>query len=184
MPAVVNTFSSTARLAGLGFVLLIGLSSALQAQEDDAAPVADADPSVGELQLPPTTKHPLREDRLWLPPAHAPHRPALLRAARQALLHVECNEVLYGSLNEFRTEREGISFTILCMRDGRTTFNQVFFMEDLMSDEDITERSAAGEELERLRSLMQSPDGRVPAAQSSGGQPAAGSDSDAPSVVF
>lgn len=167
LSAVCPTSPRVASLASLGFALFVSLMPAAQAQEPPALSQADADPSVGELQLPPASKQPLREDRLWLSPAHASHREALVRAARQALLHAECNEVLYGGLNEFRTEHEGTSFTILCMRDGRTTFNQVFFQADLMTDEDIRARSPGGAaELERLRLLMQQP-----AGVSSGSQP-------------
>lgn len=170
-------------MPGLLFFLSVSLMPMVQAQEAEQPPQADADPSVGELQLPPSSKQPLREDRLWLSPSHASHREALVRAARQALLHAECNEVLYGGLNEFRTEREGTSFTILCMRDGRTTFNQVFFEADLMTDEDIQARTpGGGAELERLRSLMQQPG--VQPVQPPASQPPAQPDTGPPPVVF
>ena len=129
------------------------------------APSMSAQETVIETEMPqiPVPKQPVKESRLWLPSAQASHREALLRAARQALLHQDCNEVLYGGLNEFRSEREGISFTILCMRDSRTTFNQVFSEAQLMTDEDIRNRTAGGAaELERLRSLMQQQPGVQP----------------------
>ena len=135
-----------------GFITLLAILCAFGTPALIAQEQADPASSV------PVSKEPLKESRLWLPPAQAAHREALVRAARQALLHQDCSEVLYGGLNEFRSEREGTSFTILCMRDGRSTFNQVFFEAELMTDEDIRARTAVGAaELERLRSLMQQP---------------------------
>lgn len=183
LPAQCSRSLLKSGLSGLLFSLTVSLMLVAQAQEAEQPPQADADPSVGELQLPPSSKEPLREDRLWLSPSHASHREALVRAARQALLHAECNEVLYGGLNEFRTERVGTSFTILCMRDGRTTFNQVFFEADLMTNEDIQARTpGGGAELERLRSLMQQPG--VQPVQPPASQPPAQPDTGPPPVVF
>jgi hypothetical protein len=140
------------------FVILCALyAPGLLAQDQVAQDQVAQDQAATELPA-SISKQPLKESRLWLPPAQANHREALVRAARQALLHQNCSEVLYGGLNEFRSEREGTSFTILCMRDGRSTFNQVFFESELMTDEDISARTASGAaELERLRSLMQQP---------------------------
>ena len=123
-----------------------------------AAAVAAAQPgSTAETPTMRPLSRELRQDRLWLLPRHAEFTDLLQRAARQALQHADCNEVLYGNLNEFQTERVGTSFTILCMKDARTTFNQVFFADDLMSDEELTaaeETPDGSEELERLRQMM------------------------------
>lgn len=118
------------------------------------------------------SKKPVKESRLWLPQSQAALHDSLVRAARQALLHPECNEVLYGSINEFRTQREGVSFTILCMRDSRSTFNQVFSEAELLSDVEIQSRATANTaaELERLRSLIPLPSVQPP-AQPSTSQP-------------
>jgi hypothetical protein len=113
-------------------------------------------------------KTPLDANRLWLPPQHRESAGLLLTAANLALEHPECGEVLYGGLNEYRTEREGMSFTIMCIKDARTTFNQIFFASDLSETEiqtpaDEAASSAESEEnaeLERLRQLIQSSSGR------------------------
>jgi len=70
-------------------------------------------------------------DRLWLPPSAAHLMPALQEASRQALNHPECAQVLYGRLNEFRTEHQTPALTILCQRDARSTFNLVFRVDEL-----------------------------------------------------
>lgn len=126
-------------------------------EQATAAAMAAAQPGVTiEAVAPQNLSRELRADRLWLLPRHAEFADLLNRAGRQALQHADCNEVLYGSLNEFKTERIGTSFTILCMKDARTTFNQVFFANDLMSEEELTavEAPVASEDLERLRQMM------------------------------
>lgn len=107
-------------------------------------------------------KTPLNPDRLWLPPQHAKVAGLLLSAAHRALEHPDCAEVLYGGLNEFRTEREGTSFTVMCIKDARTTFNQVFHERDLIASEvrSPEEEAAARAEMERLRNLIQNPSGQ------------------------
>jgi hypothetical protein len=104
----------------------------------------------------------LNPSRLWLPPQQAKVAGLLLTAANRALEHPECAEVLYGGLNEFRTEREGTSFTIMCIKDARTTFNQVFHERDLVASEvrSPAEEAAARAEIERLRGLIQNPSGQ------------------------
>lgn len=145
------------------FFLLPGLLAAqeggIQLNEQAAAAAAAAgQPGLtGESAATQTLSRELRTNRLWLLPRHAELTDLLHRAGRQALQHPDCNEVLYGSLNEFKTDRIGTSFTILCMKDARTTFNQVFFAEDLMTDDelDVVEDPAdASDELERLRRMM------------------------------
>lgn len=171
-------------LALLMFFLLPGLLAAQEAGDNALTDAADAGIDIndqvtalavaaaqpGETAAtiaPPELSRELRTDRLWLLPRHAEFADLLNRAARQALQHADCNEVLYGSLNEFKTERIGTSFTILCMKDARTTFNQVFFADDLKSEEELTvaEEPDGSEELERLRQMMQ-PSGQPGDSQS------------------
>lgn len=168
------------------FFLLPGLLAAQESQQPQQAPVAQqsvqlndqavaaavaaGQPALGgETVTPQTLSRELRPERLWLLPRHAEFADFLNRAGRQALQHPDCNEVLYGSLNEFKTERIGTSFTILCMKDARTTFNQVFFAADLMSEEELAvpEDNSAADELERLRRMMmpQSPTDSTEPAQ-------------------
>lgn len=103
----------------------------------------------------------VRPDRLWLSGANNSLRPLLTAAAYKALEHPDCNDVLYGRLNEYRTENVATAFTILCMKDARTTFNQVFYATEL---DDVvvpaarprdTETTRA--ELERLRQMLGQP---------------------------
>lgn len=115
-------------------------------------------------------KTPLDANRLWLPPQHRESAGRLLTAAIVALEHPDCGEVLYGGLNEYRTEREGKSFTIMCIKDARTTFNQIFFASDLSETEIETlegdaASSAENAEIEHLRQFIQNPsDQQAPAA--------------------
>jgi hypothetical protein len=113
----------------------------------------------------------IREERLWLPASHSQMRPLLLEAAQRALQHPECVEVLYGRLNEFRTESGETAFTILCMKNARSTFNQVFRLSDLQAQPvrvEPREENTSRAELERLRNLLQgAPDGSVDAAPAS-----------------
>lgn len=104
-------------------------------------------------------KTPLNPNRLWLPPQQSKVAGLLLTAANRALEHPECAEVLYGGLNEFRTEREGTSFTIMCIKDARTTFNQVFHEGDLVviATRSPEEEAASRAEIESLRGLIQNP---------------------------
>lgn len=98
----------------------------------------------------------VRPERLWLPPAFAQYSDALSTAAELALEHPDCKEVLYGRLNEFRSENSEISFTILCMKDARSTFNQVFALAELLDNPEADARRAARQqELEQLRGLLQ-----------------------------
>lgn len=107
-------------------------------------------------------KTPLNTGRLWLPPQHAASAGLLLAAANRALEHPDCAEVLYGGLNEFRTEREGTSFTIMCIKDARTTFNQIFHESDLAAATTPApvDESGSQEEFDRLRNLLRSPSGQ------------------------
>jgi len=100
----------------------------------------------------------IRPERLWLPAGSSHLRDLLNIAAFRALEHSDCKEVLYGRLNEYRTENADTAFTILCMKDERTTFNLVFYASDLSSGAGQTSEAddaASREELERLRNLLQ-----------------------------
>lgn len=139
-----------------------------------AAAVAAAQPGLsGEAVPQHAMSRELRPDRLWLLPRHAELADLLHRAARQALQHPDCNEILYGSLNEFKTDRIGTSFTILCMKDARTTFNQVFFADDLLSEEELDDAEVpdGADDLERLRQMM-SPAGQTGDPAAPGQNPA------------
>jgi hypothetical protein len=142
------------RLAMLLFCLCVCLSANAFQEQLAVEEVETA------INLHPKT--PLDANRLWLPPRHTESAGRLLTAAILALEHPDCGEVLYGGLNEYRTEREGTSFTILCIKDARTTFNQIFFASDLYeteieTPEDDAASSADSEEIERLRQFIQNP---------------------------
>ena len=97
-------------------------------------------------------------ERLWLPAGSSHLRDLLNIAAFRALEHPDCKELLYGRLNEYRTENAETAFTILCMKDERTTFNLVFYARDLSPGAGQSGQSgsaASSEDLERLRNLLQ-----------------------------
>lgn len=106
----------------------------------------------------------LQRHRLWLPSSQENLRPLLVAAAERALEDNECAEVLYGRVNEYRTENDETAFTILCMRDPRYTFNLVFNASDLEPSDSDTEVVSNTADLERLRSLL----GEIPARVRSG----------------
>lgn len=100
-------------------------------------------------------------DRLWLPPSARDLRPALEEAARRALMDPDCNEILYGRLNDYRTEHGEPSLTILCQKDPRNTFNLVFSVTELgpaFNGEDMSGLSNTDAEtnLEALRRMLMS----------------------------
>jgi hypothetical protein len=64
-------------------------------------------------------------DRLWLPASAANLRPFLVMAVNKVLEDPSCVEVLYARLNEYRTIYEEPTFTVLCQKDPKTTFNRV-----------------------------------------------------------
>jgi hypothetical protein len=137
------------------------LSGSLAAQEAQSLSNAASQQAGSAAAAPQAQLRELRPERLWLLPRHAEFAPLLNRAAEQALQHPDCIEVLNGGLNEFRTERTGISFTILCMKDARTTFNQVFYAEDLMVGDELDNEeepeAVLDSELQRLRDMMLPP---------------------------
>lgn len=152
-----------------------------------AAAVAAAQPgATGDTVSTQTLSRELNSERLWLLPRHAEFTDLLQRAALRALQHPGCNEVLYGSLNEFRSGRTGTSFTILCMQDERTTFNQIFFADELLTEEEQvandTEPAPISEELQRLRRIM-NPSAQQNAPAAPANQPLVPDNQPAP-VVF
>ncbi len=104
--------------------------------------------------------------RLWLPSSQENLRELLVAAAHQALEDPDCTEVLYGRLNEYRSENDETAFTILCMRDPRYTFNLVFNASDLEPFEQEQETVSNTEDLQRLRALL----GDIPASVRSGSE--------------
>lgn len=106
-------------------------------------------------------------ERLWLPPSAAHMMPALEEAAQRALAHPECAQVLYGRLNEFRTENNEPAMTILCQIDARNTFNLVFRVDELITADDndgelIYTTDNAESNLEALRRALMSNPGLIP----------------------
>lgn len=106
----------------------------------------------------------IKPHRLWLPSSQENLRDLLVAAAQQALQDPDCAEVLYGRLNEFRSENDETAFTILCMRDPRYTFNLVFNASDLEPADSEQETESNTEDLQRLRALL----GDIPASVRSG----------------
>lgn len=106
----------------------------------------------------------VNRERLWLPPAAVHLMPALEEAARRALAHPDCTQVLYGRLNEYRTEHNEPAMTILCQIDARTTFNLVFRVDELIIEDSdgsdlVFTTDNAESNLETLRrALMANPD--------------------------
>ena len=112
-----------------------------------------------ELEEERIPKQPLRESRLWLPPSLDSLQPFLITAALRAMENPDCRDVLYGSVNEFRTENDEPTFTILCMQNPRHTFNLIFPQSILMPSvpkEVQAETREAEAQLDRLRNLLQS----------------------------
>ncbi len=102
----------------------------------------------------------VKPHRLWLPSSQGNLRELLVAAAHRALEDPDCAEVLYGRLNEYRTENDETAFTILCMRDLRYTFNLVFNASELEPAESEEEVVSNAEDLQRLRELL----GDIPAS--------------------
>lgn len=100
-------------------------------------------------------------ERLWLPPSSAHLMPMLEYAAELALSNPDCEQVLYGRLNEFRSgQGDEPVLTILCQQDPRTTFNVVYQaseLEDALYSDDVEfSDDDAASNLEALRQLLMS----------------------------
>lgn len=119
-----------------------------------------------------------RSERLWLPPSAAHLRPFLEMAADLAMEDEDCKDILYARLNEYRTTYEEPTFTILCKKDAKTTFNRVvpitevdpnYFTKIQQSEEAASTARTLTPEIEALRNQLLSPT----AASSSGERQAA-----------
>lgn len=147
------------------FALAVTFSStlALAAEEHHDAPavahdVADSD-------------HPrFKPERMWLPAAAQHLRPYLSIAVEQALKDEECAEILYARLNDYRTAYEEPTFTVLCKKDYKTTFNHVYKASDLdeFYDVKVAESEAAAEhstalgaDIEALRQSLIAPNAAI-----------------------
>lgn len=140
---------------------LQGMAQAAEnASGNDAQEGLSAEPGVSvEVREQSMPRQPLRESRLWVPASQEGLKPFLVTAALRAMDNPDCRAVLYGSVNEFRTEHEEPTFTILCMQNPRHTFNLIFPRSVLMPtvpEEVRKEAEEAEVELDRLRNLLQS----------------------------
>lgn len=107
-------------------------------------------------------------ERLWLPATAANLRPFLVMAVNKVMEDPACVEVLYARLNEYRTIYEEPTFTILCQKDPKTTFNRVVKITEV-DPEYFTRLQAGAEaasqaqrltpEIEALRQQLLAPSG-------------------------
>ncbi|MDO9317774.1 MAG: hypothetical protein Q7V56_06210 [Gammaproteobacteria bacterium] len=86
--------------------------------------------------------------RMWLPESAANLHPFLKLAVAEALRDTTCTEVLYARLNEYRTIYEEPTFTILCKKDYKSTFNKVYHITEL--DPEYNSRIAQNEATSQL----------------------------------
>jgi hypothetical protein len=107
-----------------------------------------------------------RSERLWLPASAQNLRPFLQMAADMALEDETCIEILYGRLNEYRTAYEEPTFTILCKKDEKTTFNKVipitqvdpdYFARIQASENAASQSQTLSAEVEALRQQLLAP---------------------------
>lgn len=98
-----------------------------------------------------------RFERMWLPGSAQHLRPFLLMAMDRALEDQTCTEVLYARLNEYRTIYEEPTFTILCKKDYKTTFNKVYNITEIDPDYNsrIAESQAAAANADNLSSAIE-----------------------------
>jgi len=137
-----HSLPSTARCAILaGLVILAGLPAAATAQN-------------------------VLSERLWLPASAANLRPFLVMAVNKVLEDPTCVDVLYARLNEYRTIYEEPTFTILCQKDPKTTFNRVVKITDVDPDyfaklqagaEAVSQSQRMNPEIEALRQQLLAP---------------------------
>jgi len=109
------------------FLLLLALAgdAALGAEAIvEASPESKIDPEADAAATTDPT-------RLWLPASAAHLHPFLELAVAEALRDPSCTEVLYARLNEYRTIYEEPTFTILCKKDFKSTFNKVYQITEL-----------------------------------------------------
>lgn len=107
-----------------------------------------------------------RSERLWLPASSAHLRPFLQMAVDLAMENEDCVDVLYARLNEYRTIYEEPTFTILCKKDAKTTFNRVvpitevdpdYFAKIARSEDAADTARTLSPEIEALRNQLLSP---------------------------
>jgi hypothetical protein len=138
--------------------LAMALSNTLvQAAEDHHAEPAAAHRAAD------SDKPRFKPERMWLPSSAQHLRPYLLLAAEQALKDEECAEILYARLNEYRTVYEEPTFSVLCRKDYKTTFNRVYQVSELdqyydakVADSQAIAESATGlsSDIESLRQSL------------------------------
>ena len=114
-----------------------------------------------------------RSERLWLPASASHLRPFLQMAADMALQDENCKEILYARLNEYRTIYEEPTFTILCQKDPKSTFNRVikitevdpeYFDKIRASEDALNTNSTLSPEIEALRQQLAAPQNSAPAS--------------------
>lgn len=138
----------------------------LWALAGDAALAAEADveAKVGAGAEEEATTDPTR---MWLPESAANLHPFLKLAVTEALRDPTCTEVLYARLNEYRTIYEEPTFTILCKKDYKSTFNKVYHITELDPEYNnrITQNQATSQltqgltaEIESLRQQLVTPE--------------------------
>ncbi len=129
---------------------LLACAPVLASAQEPAPEQAQGDAAAREV-------HP---DRLWLPASAANLRPFLVMAVNKVLEDPTCVEVLYARLNEYRTIYEEPTFTVLCQKDPKTTFNRVVkitevdpeYFEKLRASADASNQAQSlNPEIEALR---------------------------------
>lgn len=112
-----------------------------------------------------------RSERLWLPASASHLRPFLQMAADMALQDENCKEILYARLNEYRTIYEEPTFTILCQKDPKSTFNRVikitevdpeYFDKIRASEDALNTNTTLSPEIEALRQQLAAPQSANP----------------------
>lgn len=136
----------------LGLTLLIASSFArLWAAEEI---IVDIEETEQELPSQPISEIDprIRPERLWLPASAQHLRPYLVLAVERSLEDPDCVEMLYARLNEYRTVYDEPTFSILCQKDYKTTFNHIYRVSDL--DEYYDERVAQSEQAAETSSQL------------------------------
>lgn len=127
------------------------LSPLVQAQVPEPAP---------EVAATAAAERSVNPERLWLPASAANLRPFLQMAVNKVMEDPACVEVLYARLNEYRTIYEEPTFTVLCQKDPKTTFNRVVkitevdpeYFEKLRASADASNQAQSlNPEIEALR---------------------------------
>lgn len=85
-------------------------------------------------------------ERMWLAPSREYLRQHLEMAVLQALADSNCVEVMYARLNEYRTRESEPTFTVLCRKDHRSTFNLIYQISSLDPEFRAPDRSYQGDE--------------------------------------